>query len=166
MSVDAVHVRSMRLLLTALACRFVGTVGAVVSGVGLLPVSVTLSSVAVPIVPSTWLVYATPMRTDVGRPASVTVPRCVQFTPSLEKEPTMRLPWRCTRIHRGIVRMLSPLSPALVPPLFTRYWNDAPLPAPRYIVPWREFAATDSRTIRPTLLHMWPLLRLVTRATS
>src|SRR5689334_18444057 len=155
----------MLLVLTAVACRFIGTVGAVVSCTGgLPPVTVTLSSVALPIEPSTWLVYATPISTDVGRPVSVIVPRCVQFKPSAEKKPRTMLPARSMRIQRGIVRTRSPLSPALVPPLFARYWNDAPLPAPRNIVPWREFAAVDSRTIRPTLLHMLPFDRLVTRA--
>src|SRR4030095_10466419 len=96
---------------------------------------------------------ATPIRTDVGRPVSVIVPRCVQVTPSAEKKPRTTLPARSTRIQRGIVRMVSPLSPALVPPLFVRYWNAAPLPAPRNIVPWREPDATDSRTIRPTVLQ-------------
>ena len=76
----------MRLVLTAVACRFVGTLGAVVSGAGgVSPVTEMLSSEALPIVPSTWLVYATPISTDVGRPLSVIAPRCVQVTPSLEK---------------------------------------------------------------------------------
>src|SRR5687768_4039498 len=155
----------MRLLLTAVACRFVGTVGGVVSGTGgLAPVTATLSSEALPIVPSIWLVYATPIRIELGSPVSVTVPRCVQFTPSLEKKPRTTLPARSTRIQRGNVSTVSPLSPALEPPLLMRYWNDAPLPAPRNIVPWRELAASDSRTIKPTLLHTWALVRFVTRA--
>ena len=56
---------------------------------------------------------------------------------------------------------LSPLSPALVPPLLTRYWNERPCPRRDTSCRDASSAATDSRTIRPTLLHTLPFVMLV-----
>src|SRR5215204_447772 len=86
--------------------------------------TLTLSNVAVALMPATWLDTASPTRT-VCPIANVSDATSVQATPSADSYPLRVVPARVSLTQRGAVDWL-PVVLVVTPPSATRRWNGTP----------------------------------------